>query len=184
MGSMKIWTGSAWETASQQGPAGPVVLPAGGAAGSVLAKASSADYDVGWTQQVPKGLLARNSSTAYAVFTSTTGGNLPFNVATDATRAYRVWLVAAQATLSSGTGGADRWWIELMADGTPIGNALDIVGNGANVGVTSFSTLWFPTTGLHAIEYNAREIAGAATFTIAASVNNPTWLFVEDMGLR
>jgi hypothetical protein len=50
MGSMKIWNGTAWEVASQQGPAGPVVLPVGGTTGQVLAKRSASDYDTAWSQ--------------------------------------------------------------------------------------------------------------------------------------
>ena len=49
MGAIKIWNGTAWETASQQGPAGPVVLPVGGSTGQVLAKKSPADFDTAWT---------------------------------------------------------------------------------------------------------------------------------------
>lgn len=55
MGSMKIWTGSAWEIASTQGPAGPPVLPPAGATGQVLAKTSAADYDVSWQTSTSTG---------------------------------------------------------------------------------------------------------------------------------
>lgn len=48
MGSIKVWDGTAWQTASAQGPAGPG-YPPGGTTGQILAKRSATDFDTLWT---------------------------------------------------------------------------------------------------------------------------------------
>lgn len=48
MGSLKVWDGTAWQIASQQGPAGPASLPPGGAMDSILVKNSAAELDARW----------------------------------------------------------------------------------------------------------------------------------------
>ncbi len=94
MGSVKVWDGSAWQTASQQGPAGPPTAPAGGNTDDLLVKNSSTNYDTRWTPYL-------NSITIGAVSATTGTVRLPaggYIYSRDTSNAYDFALIGLSAT--------------------------------------------------------------------------------------
>jgi hypothetical protein len=81
MGALKVWDGTTWLTASQQGPAG-TGLPPGGATNALLAKQSAADSDAVWTTGPVVASITAGTATITVSLNLSDGANFVTGTAT------------------------------------------------------------------------------------------------------
>jgi hypothetical protein len=156
MGSVKVWDGTAWQAASQQGPAGPATAPAGGNAEDLLVKNSSTNYDTRWTPYL-------NSVTIGAVSASTGSVRLPAGgsiYARDGSNVMNIPLISLNAVTN-----------EVMIGGTNDNGIM--IGNsttskfGIGGATSARSTGWTVTAGytqLKTMDPNTTTLAALARF--------------------
>jgi hypothetical protein len=152
VGSLKVWDGAAWQTASQQGPAGPPTAPAGGNTDDLLVKSSSTNYDTRWTPYL-------NSVTIGAVSATTGSVRLPASgsiYARDASNVMNIPLITHNGVTN-----------EVMIGGTNDGGVM--IGNSttSKFGIGGFTSArssgWSVTAG-----YSALKTLDPNTTTLAA----------------
>jgi hypothetical protein len=102
------------------------------------------------------------------------------NVSVIAGRTYAVHLHSRYTISALG-----EWALELMLNGTKIGEVGYVSESAATADITDGIAYWTPTVTATTddLTVNANELAGASTLTFIAAANTPRWLTLTDLGV-